>query len=441
MGFKGLLFLASWAYAESGSLRGSADTEPTVDGNFTDLEAEDIFMPLRPMRAIAYGALPCAMPIAQSWAPEMKSCNLVGLPSEDMMQEGYAKQWNVTGRDDLGRMKALGGNAVRLYHSLGLEGSGSHQGFLDRALHLELNVMPGYHSTEPKLCDNFDCFKQWKEATLQGFEQGFEVKGAWHPAVSALIIMNEPDFYENDMLCKNEGAWCRARAVLSALDGVLAAEEEAEVLPGRTKLTVTWSFAMRTSIDGKVQGPGTFGFQDMVAVVGDPSLVDYEPRTSLDKIQEAFRTRWIHGLNTQAPWTFVRDFVTQHYAKYEFAGLPWFIGEYGANGQPEDKIISDLTSMEASATAEDSLFLGSAFFQFQTAYSKGGSELNFGLYGLGTRLIGETGLVCDRKTECREWPVFCLEARLPWFATTPALAKRAQALAEAWGGEALDSLC
>ena len=28
------------------------------------------------------------------------------------------------------------------------------------------------------------------------------------------------------------GAWCRARAVLSALDGVLAAEEEAEVLPG-----------------------------------------------------------------------------------------------------------------------------------------------------------------------------------------------------------------
>eukprot|EP00439_Symbiodinium_sp_Y106_P054464 s4023_g7.t1 len=36
---------------------------------------------------------------------------------------------------------------------------------------------------------------------------------------------------------------------------------------------------------------------------------------------------------------------------------------------------------------DDSLFLGAAVFQFQTAYSKGGSELNFGLYSLGTRKL------------------------------------------------------
>ena len=38
------------------------------------------------------------------------------------------------------------------------------------------------------------------------------------------------------------------------------------------------------------------------------------------------------------------EFVSQHYQKYDnFGNLPWFIGEYGANGQTEDTIISDLT--------------------------------------------------------------------------------------------------
>lgn len=31
----------------------------------------------------------------------------------------------------------------------------------------------GFHSTEPALCDNFDCFEAWKTAATSGFEQGW----------------------------------------------------------------------------------------------------------------------------------------------------------------------------------------------------------------------------------------------------------------------------
>ncbi|CAE7679015.1 unnamed protein product [Symbiodinium microadriaticum] len=410
----------------------SNETVETVE----TVAVESSMPPFSPLRAVAYGALPCVSPTAEQWVQGMESCNYYGLPSEDMLQEGYAIQWGAEGRNDLGRMKALGANAVRLYHSLGLESEGSHQGFLDRASELQLNVMPGFHSTEPNLCDDFDCFEFWRDATLKGFEQGFAADGQWHPAVSALILLNEPDFFEHDPLCKGRGAFCRVKAAISALDGVLAAEDFAGVAPGRVHLTVTWSFAMRTSIDDVVQGPGTFGFQDMLAVVKDPSLVDYTPRTPLSRIQSEFEKRWVHGLNTQSPWSFVSEFVSQHYEKYDnFGNLPWFIGEYGANGQDEDVIISDLTSMEERAV-DDSLFLGAAVFQFQTAYSKGGSELNFGLYSLGTRKLGMTGDVCDRKSPCMKWPVFCLSTELPWFQSKPQLAKRATAVAAAWGGEA-----
>eukprot|EP00439_Symbiodinium_sp_Y106_P010815 s7648_g1.t1 len=321
-----LLALASVALSGPAALRGAAgidlpETNGTNSSNHSSNEtvenhssnetvetietvaAESSMPPFSPLRAVAYGALPCVSPTAEQWAQGMESCNYYGLPSEDMLQEGYAIQWGAEGRNDLGRMKALGANAVRLYHSLGLESEGSHQGFLDRASELKLNVMPGFHSTEPNLCDDFDCFEFWRDATLKGFEQGFAADGNWHPAVSALILLNEPDFFEHDPLCKGRGAFCRVKAVISALDGVLAAEELAGIAPGRVHLTVTWSFAMRTSIDDVVQGPGTFGFQDMLAVVKDPSLVDYTPRTPLSRIQSEFEKRWVHGLNTQSPWS------------------------------------------------------------------------------------------------------------------------------------------
>lgn len=383
-------------------------------------ERTSTFSLLWPVRAIAYGALPCSPS-----APCVK-----GLPSEDDSQSGYEAQWGSRGRDDLATMKALGANAVRLYHSLGLGIEQQHLQFLDRAAALQLNVFAGVHSDQPALCNHFDCFEYVKQAALAGFRTGFRDGDSWHKAVACIILLNEPDFYDADPLCSPRGPWCRVKAAISALDGLLAAEKEAGVSAGRVRLSVTWSFAMRDSIDGKVSGPGIFGFQDMLVAIDNPSIAQYAPIMPLSDLQHAFHSRWLHGLNTQAPWTFVHEFVSQHYA--QFKPLPWFIGEYGANGQTEEVIKSDLLSMDQHARGDES-FLGAAVFQFQTAYEKSGTELNFGLFSLGSQLLAQTGPVCDIRSSCNIWPVYCLRKDIPWLPGP--MGQRANAVVRAWNSE------
>merc|ERR1719188_1846216 len=72
-------------------------------------------------------------------------------------------------------------------------------------------------------------------------------------------------------------------------------------------------------------------------------------------------------------------------------------------------------------------------FQFQIAYWKGGAEMNFGLFGLGTDQIGQTDKLCDKLTvKCRKWPVHCLTPSLSFL--PGALALRAEAVSQAWNG-------
>jgi len=139
----------------------------------------------------------------------------------------------------------------------------------------------------------------------------------------------------------------------------------------------------------------------------------------------------MHGLNTKSPWNFVRDVISKDYRRFE--PIPWFIGEYGASGRDEAMIRADLVSMEAHAL-EDATFVGAAFLRFQANYVKGGMGIDFGMFGLGEELLGETGEVCQPGAGCRKWPVHCL---MP-----DSKAHRAQAVASAWGG-AVDhvSLC
>ncbi|CAE7210932.1 unnamed protein product, partial [Symbiodinium sp. KB8] len=156
------------------------------------------------------------------------------LPSEDMMQQGYKAQWGASGRNDLGIIKQLGANAVRLYHSMGKGPATDHSGFLDEALKQGLNVLPGIDSDLGIYnCTEFDCYETVKKVVKTGFSLGFAKGKNWHPAVHTVIIMNEPDFFGNDPKCPGKAPWCRVKAVLSGLDGLLAAEREAGILPGR----------------------------------------------------------------------------------------------------------------------------------------------------------------------------------------------------------------
>merc|ERR1712137_627145 len=295
-------------------------------------------------------------------------------------------------------------------------------GFLNRAAEVGVNVMAGYHTYNP--CPEFDCFESWKKATLQGLEQGFRQGDEWHPAVSTFILMNEPD-----LVHPTSGAEGRIKLVLSALDGFLAAEKEAGIKPGRTRLTATWSFAMQQGLNGKVTMAGTWGFQDTATGVSNPAIVNYTSRCNQAELKQAFDSRWVHGVNTQAPWDFVDAVIGGD--EPNFAPVPWFVGEYGANGQPFSTIKRDLENIERKAKTND-MFLGAAFFQFQTAYFKGGSEMNFGLFRLGDRQVGETGDICDKGMGCQKFPVHCLTTQrdsLPSF-----VQGRAEAVAAAWGG-------
>jgi len=258
---------------------------------------------------------------------------------------------------------------------------------------------------------------------LQSFELGFAKDGSWHNAVSTLILLNEPEFTQ----CS--GDYCRVKKALSAMEGVLAAEKEKGLDGSATlpMLTITWSSMVHTSIDGKVTGPGIFGFHDMVAGVQQPDLAHYTPRDHAG-LQAAFEKRWIHGLNTQAPWDAVKGQVGDF---SRFLPKKWFIGEYGANGQSQTVIEDDVKAMSDYANS-DSGFAGVNIFQFQTAYQKGGAEMNFGLFSIGDQLVGNTGAVPD------EYPVYCLNTELPWFTQNghPEMSHRAEAVARGWGGSA-----
>jgi len=340
-----------------------------------------------------------------------------GGASEDMVQIGYETQWGPKGRDDLGMMSQLGANSVRLYHSLGVEADHDHGAFLDRAWALGLHAQIATHTYMP--CPNDDCYDSWKKAVKAGFGNGFKKDGGWHPGVHMVILLNEPP----------GSAPSRVRRALSALEGLLDAEKDAGIEPGRVKLTVTWNFAESTSIDGKVTGPGVYGFQDMVAATANPSLAGYTPRTSVLELSDAFKNRWIHGLNVQAPWSFVKGQVQDHYA--QFLPHQWFIGEYGAEWQTQATIESELQDMDKLA-ASNVGFAGVNMFQFQTAYAKGGSELHFGIFSLGNQKLGDVD-VCSGN-DCDTFPVYCLDTELTWFDRTPERNHRAEAVAKGWGG-------
>jgi len=316
---------------------------------------------------------------------------------------------------------------------MGIESTKGHGAFLDRAQELHLDVFPGIHNSGTT-CPNDDCYEFVKKAVLAGHNLGFQANGRWHPAISTIMLLNEPEL-ECQQGDPHAVAVCRVKKALSALDGFLSAEKEMNVAPGRVKLSLAWSFGLATSIDGSVTGPGIYGFQDMVAGVANPGLAGYVPKSSQAELALAFAARWIHCLNTQAPWDFVKSQISPHYKQF----LPhrWMIGEMGWNGQTQAIIQKDLENMDKFAI-EDESFMGYFIFQFQTAYEKGtGSEMNYGLFSLGDEKVGDAH-VClldgAGNTRCGNFAVHCLDTHLPWFSSAPEKDHRADAVARAWGG-------
>jgi len=379
----------------------------------TPSAAVDLF----PLQGVCYAPLPC-----------MDMDNSCGAP-EDMAQEAYKPQWGPEGegRDDLGIMKRMGANAIRLYHPIGeLDPQPDSTGFLDASEAAGLKVFGAVH--QYLSCDETDdCYESWFKAVQDGLASGFARDGRWHSAVWAMNLINEVDAH-----VPVTAAARQVKRLISAADGLLAAERAAHIT-GSVNLTSCFTTALSPPLGG---GPPTIyhGFSSMEAWIKNPSLVEYEPRSgTIEDLASAINQRWVHCVNAQISWEWgLKGMLADSYAP--FLPRPWFIGEMGFNGAHGDDIEAELKAMHTYAT-EGRGFLGTFFFQFQTAYFKGqGSELNFGMFGLGPTQVGTTG-----ELRGEVFPVNCLTSRLWAFEQPSAGCKdecnhRAIAVANAFGG-------
>jgi len=248
----------------------------------------------------------------------------------------------------------------------------------------------------------------------------FMKNGTWHPAVAMLVLADQPDElnFGGAMAkdCKEKQNVCWLRAVLSAMDGVLAAEKHKGMTNVTSvNLTVAWSMGTYDSIDGVVsRGIGYFGFRDVLVGVRDPSVANYAPHVSQKELASAFATRWTNGLNVASSWDFIQGKIYPVYEdpKYEFAPTPWFISGFGTEAKKSSDISIDLKTM--SAAADNSYFLGASIAQFQQAYQMTGTDSGLFNLGAATGPENSTQQVCEEDVRtgspvCSSWPVNCLE--------------------------------
>mmetsp|Transcript_43697 Transcript_43697/g.101974 ORF Transcript_43697/g.101974 Transcript_43697/m.101974 type:complete len:595 (-) Transcript_43697:47-1831(-) len=328
------------------------------------------------MKGVSYGPVP------------LKKGGGAPLAQDDWMVEAAKPMWGPRGRGDLQVIRELGANTVRLY---GNNPNQSHRGFLDQAHALGLEVIPGvsdfpYTQMYPGRCvdTDYDCFNQTRDYFASNLAKGFLTDAQeYHPALKHFVLVNEPDLkIPGGATVVAGGPELMVKAIISALDGVLEAEKDANVTGTLINFTATFSYAICIACDELNYTPGLGQMAALEDGLLFPERYGYEPRNN---VSEAYRTRWTHSFNTNNP---ARDLQPQFFRIYteRFRTTPVFIGEYHntllAYLQPPLTLADDLAEVLDLANTTD-LFLGISFFQFQVAYWKGGTEEHFGLFGLG----------------------------------------------------------
>ncbi|CAE7380669.1 TDP1 [Symbiodinium natans] len=343
--------------------------------------------------------------------------------------------WGPRGRQDLQVIRDLGANAVRLY---GNNPNQSHRGFLDEAHQNDLQVIPGasdfpYTQMYPGRCldTDFDCFDQIRGYYASNLAGGFLTDAQeYHPALRYFILVNEPDLkLPGGATVTPKGPERMVKAIVSALDGALEAEKEANISGPLINFTATFSYAICLACDDLNYTPGLGQMAALEDGMLHPERYGYEPRNN---VSEAYRTRWTHSFNTNNP---ARDLEPQFFSIYgnRFSSTPVFIGEYHntllAYLQPPLTLAEDLAQVLDLADSTE-LFLGISFFQFQVAYWKGGSEELFGLFGLGHFEVATMPYYGH------DFKVWCLVPRMS--PATPNTTLPA-VLTEAYGGPGIDT--
>lgn len=387
------LLVCRYAAADSRALRGSQQGV-----------AKDI------VKGISYGPMPCST----------SECEI---HMDDFFGEASKPLWGARGRADLQVIKSLGANSVRLY---GNSPQSSHSSFLDEAHSAGLSVVAGisdYPYTQMQnncMTTNFNCYEAIKGSYFMNLMNGFMTEDKrYHASLKEVIIINEPDLKLPGMHEPRK----MAKGIISALDGMLDAEAEAGIQGPLIDFTATFSFGICSTCQNLKTYPALGQMYEIQQALLNPEEYGYTPRNDLAKF---YHTRWIHSFNTNAHASFVKSAFLEPYEKH-FAGIPVMIEEFHTPWKnPKDDLKEILQMAQAS-----SVLRGVSFFEFQVRYDKGGSEMEFGMFGLGSYSVN------DFEYFGSNFHSWCLVPQKTKHGAMPGL------VADAFGGAGMDyeSLC
>lgn len=347
------------------------------------------------------------------------------IQNDDLWTDVAEQQWDEFGRDDLGLLRDMGVNSIRVY---GADVDKPHTRFLDRADEVGMSVFVGMsdyyfiqHATRKcAVAPHYNCFDVMKDAygrflrngLLDGSVTGGITGNAYHPAVKILGILNEPDlkvFGMDGKLSIRDAL----KAVISAWDGMLAAEREANVKRNLCKFTITWSFAECSNclLNREGREPGLTFMREMHAAIEAGDGGGYPISAA---VKAAYKTRYLNSFNTQNRFD---HFVVQRMLDL-YDGDPRmndkgiFIGELHSQSTAAQSLKDDLLRSVERATPDDrpggkhGKYLGAYAFEFTRAYHKGGDEMNFGIFLYGQWTGKHVGPICGER--CQTHQVFCL---------------------------------
>jgi len=190
----------------------------------------------------------------------------------------------------------------------------------------------------------------------------------YHPALSYIIAINEPD-----LKLPNLGQpFFFAKGVASAIDGMLDAERDANVTGRKPNFTATFSFSRCDACAKFADHPGLAQMWMLRDAMQNPSKYGLSPNNDLASF---YKERFTNSFNTGNPSWDIRKLFLDRYEK-EFPHTPVFIGEYHNPGNQNTEL--DLQNILSISKASP-VMLGVSFFEWQNRLDTAGHTI-FGIF-------------------------------------------------------------
>jgi len=371
---------------------------------------------------------------------------------DDGMADWSEPLWGPSGRNDLQLIKDMGASVVRTY---GVGSHLNHSTFLDHAEKVGLKVNPGFadwtYSDSGSKCGMdrvvelisncvndgvYDCHDVIKNHYAQMLKNGYTVEGKdgklrYHSALQTITLMNECELkLESGYFLHGAGQprglnAYHAKVMISALDGLLSAEDDLDIVGPRPLLTSTVSYSTCPEcksvlgntlfLGNKSAFPGLDGNIPFLAYVADYFLaiqdpvgfVGYTPKH--DNLLEVYQNRWINSFNTGNAFVELceeQQQVIHLYNSGPLGKIPIYIGEFHSCYETPEQFGQDVTNalkvirgepgnacQEETGTPQS--LTGFNAFEFQVSYWKGegaegGAATKFGMWGLGEASLAKT---------------------------------------------------